>query len=164
VSLSSRYNHLKALIKRTVLFPPSTSSATSFSSRSSPWRLRPLLQLRPSTVLLSPTGGQASLGGSTPQPPSTGAATRTLPAAPTTPCPTSNADGGRCPHKGGCGNDGSTRGGPSGRGGGHVWPSFYNPWTRTIAMWSGQASSASRPSASTLLTVPPYGVPPLTPP
>jgi hypothetical protein len=50
--LSPRYGHLKALIKRTVLFPHSMPSGTSFSSRSSPWRMRPLLWLRRSTALL----------------------------------------------------------------------------------------------------------------
>jgi hypothetical protein len=46
---------------------------------------------------------------------------------------------------------------------GVAWPSLYNPWTGTIAMWPGQAPRASRPPAPALLTVPPYGVPP-TPP
>jgi hypothetical protein len=46
-----------------------------------------------------------------------------------------------------------------GLGGGQAWPSLYNPWTRTIAMWPGQAPRASRPPAPALLTVPPYGVP-----
>ena len=45
----------------------------------------------------------------------------------------------------------------------HAWPSFYNPWTGTIAMWPGQAPSASGPSALALLTAPHYGMPP-TPP
>jgi hypothetical protein len=40
--LSPRYGHLNALTKGSCPSPPSTPSATSFSSRSSPWRLRPL--------------------------------------------------------------------------------------------------------------------------
>jgi hypothetical protein len=52
---------------------------------------------------------------------------------------------------------------PPGRGGSQAWPSLYNPWTGTIAMWLGQAPCTSRPLAPALLIVPPYGVPP-TPP
>jgi hypothetical protein len=66
----------------------------------------------------------------------------------------STADGGRRSRKG-------ERGGPSGRGGGQAWLSFYNPWT--ISMWPGQAPSASCSPAPVLLTAPPYGVPPTTP-
>jgi hypothetical protein len=48
------------------------------------------------------------------------------------------------------------------------WPElaivFYNPWTGTISMWSGQTPDASRPPAPALLTTPPaYDVPPTTP-
>jgi hypothetical protein len=116
------------------------------------------------TLYNAPIDGQAPSGGPTPRPLSTGATTRTPPAAPAAPHPASNADKGRRPRKGNCGNAGSTRGGPSGRGGSQAWPSFYNPWIGTIVMCSGQAPSASRPPVSTLLIVPPYDVPPLTPP
>jgi hypothetical protein len=50
--------------------------------------------------------------------------------------------GGRRPHKGDRGGVGPTRGGSTGRGG-LVCPSFYNPWTGTIFMWPGSATSAS---------------------
>jgi hypothetical protein len=50
--LSPRYGQLKALIKRTVPFPPSMPCGMSFSSKSSPWRLMHPLRPRPSTALL----------------------------------------------------------------------------------------------------------------
>jgi hypothetical protein len=118
----------------------------------------------PASALYSaPTSGQPPSGGQATRPPSTGASTRPPPAVPMAPHSASTTDRGRRSRKGGHGGGGSCRGGPSGRGGGHPWPSFYNPWTETIAMWPGQAPSASRPSAPTLLTAPHYGMPP-TPP
>jgi hypothetical protein len=50
--LSPLYGHLKALIKRSVPSPPFTPCGTSFSSRSSPWRMRRPLLPRLSTALL----------------------------------------------------------------------------------------------------------------
>jgi hypothetical protein len=118
----------------------------------------------PASALYSaPTSGQPPSGGPATLPPSTGAPTRPPPAVPAATRPASSTDGGRRSRKGGRGGGGPSRGGPSGRGGDHVWPSFYNPWTGTIAMWPGQAPSASRPSAPALLTAPHYDMPP-TPP
>jgi hypothetical protein len=108
----------------------------------------------------APPGDQAPSGGQAPRPPSTGASTRPTPVVPAAPRQASIADGSRRSRKGGRGGGGSSRGGPPGRGGGQAWPSLYNPWTGTIAMWPGQAPRASRPPVPALLTVPPYGVPP----
>lgn len=114
------------------------------------------------TLYNAPIDGQAPSGGPTPRPLSTGATTRTPPAAPAAPHPASNADKGRRPRKGNCGNAGSTRGGPSGRGGSQAWPSFYNPWIGTISMWLGSTRGASSPCPPqlALLTTPSYEVPP----
>jgi hypothetical protein len=118
----------------------------------------------PAPALYStPPGSQASSGGQATRPPSTGTPTRPPPATPVAPRQASAADGGRRSRKGGRGGGGSSRGGPSGQGGGQAWPSFYNPWTGTIAMWPGQAPSASRSPTPAFLTTPPYGVP-ATPP
>jgi hypothetical protein len=154
--LSPRYGHLKALIKRTVPFP-------TFHAVRNELLLEELTMASeapaPAPALYStPPGSQAPSGGQATRPPSSG--TSTVPSAPRQP---STTDGGRRSRKGGRGGGGSSRGGPSGRGGGQAWPSFYNPWTGTIAMWSGQAPRASRPPAPALLTAPPYGAPP-TPP
>jgi hypothetical protein len=46
---------------------------------------------------------------------------------PAAPRRASTADRGRRPRKGDRGGGGSTRGGPSGLGGGQAWLSFYNP-------------------------------------
>jgi hypothetical protein len=109
----------------------------------------------PAPALYSATpDSQAPSGGQAPRPPWTG--------APVAPRPTSTADGGRRSRKGGRGGGNSTRDGSSGQGGCQAWLSFYNPWTRTISMWSDQALSASRPPSPALLTAPPYGVPPTT--
>ena len=45
---------------------------------------------------------------------------------------------------------GGPSGGRGGSSGGSQWPSFYNPWTGTIHMWSGPSAGASapRPTAS----------------
>jgi hypothetical protein len=118
----------------------------------------------PASALYSaPTSDQPPLGGQATRPPLIGAPTRPPPTVPPAPCPASTTDGGPRSHKGGRGGGDPSRGGPSGRGGGHAWPSFYNPWTGTIAMWPGQAPSASRPPAPALLTTPHYDMPP-TPP
>jgi hypothetical protein len=116
-----------------------------------------------STLYSAPTSGQPPSGGQATRPSSTGAPPRPPPTVPVAPRPTSTTNGGRRSRKGDHGGGGSSRGGPSGRGGGHAWPSFYNPWTGTIAMWPGQAPSASGPSALALLTAPHYDMPP-TPP
>jgi hypothetical protein len=147
--LSPRYGHLKALIKRSVPFP-------TFHAVRNELLLEELTMANeaptPALALYSaPTSGQPPSGGQATRPPSTGAPTRPLPVVSVAPRPTSTTDGGRRSRKGGRG------------GGGHAWPSFYNPWTGTIAMWSGQAPSASRPPALALLTAPHYGMPP-TPP
>jgi hypothetical protein len=159
--LSPRYGHLKALIKRSVPFP-------TFHAVRNELLLEELTMVNeaptPASALYSaPTSGQPPSGGPATRPPSTGAPTRPPPVVPAATRLTSTTDGGRRSHKGGCRGDGPSRGGPSGRGGGHAWLSFYNPWTRTIAMWPGHAPSASRPSAPALLTAPHYGMPP-TPP
>ncbi|XP_008656841.2 uncharacterized protein [Zea mays] len=159
--LSPRYSHLKALIKRTVPFP--TFHVV--------WNKLLLEELIMETeapapappLYSSPPGGQAPSREQAPRSLSIGAPTRPPPAVPAAPRSASTANGGRRSRKGGRGGGGSTRGGPFGQGGGQAWPSFYNPWTRTISMWSGQASSASYPPVLALLTAPPYGVPP-TPP
>jgi hypothetical protein len=165
-SLSSRYDHLKALIKRTVSFP-------TFHVVRNELLLELTMTLEapaPGPALYSaPPGGQAPSRGHGPHTSSIGPPARppaTTPAA---------------PRKGERGGGSSTRGGSTGRGGqgqGQGWPSVYNPWTATISMWPGQAPSASRPPAQApaLLTaptyrapspptfaMPPYGVPPTTP-
>jgi hypothetical protein len=135
-------------------------SGTSFSSRSSPWRLRPLLRLRRSTALLPVVRhlqGARSLAlrrpGPLPAPhlPSLRPLVRRPP-------PTAVV----VPARAAVGVVAPLVVAP-GRGGGQAWPSLYNPWIGTIAMWPGQAPRASRPLAPALLTMPPYGVPP-TPP
>jgi hypothetical protein len=141
--LSPRYGHLKALIKRTVPFP-------TFHDVKNELLLEELTMAYEATapaLYNAPPGGQAPSGGQDPRPPSTRAPTRPTPAVPAVPRQASAADGSRRSRK-------SDRGG-----GGQAWPSLYNPWTGTIAMWPGQAPRASRPPAPTLLTVPPYGVP-----
>jgi hypothetical protein len=161
--LSPRYGRLKALIKRIVPFPAFYDVRNELLleeltlETEAPAPAPPLYSAR--------RGGQAPSGGGgqVPRPPSTGATTCTPPAAPATPRPASNTDGGRHSRKGSNGNGGSTQDGPSGRGGGQAWPSFYKLWTGTIALWSGQAPSASCPPTPALLTAPPHGVPPTTP-
>jgi hypothetical protein len=149
--LSPRYGHLKALNKRTVPFPTFhvvrnellLEELTMASEAAAP---------APAPALYSaPPGGQAPSGGQAPRPPSTGAPTRPTPVVPVAPRQASAADEGRRSRKGGCGGGSSSRG----RGGGQAWPSLYNPWTGTIAMWPGQATRASCPPASALLTTPP---------
>jgi hypothetical protein len=159
--LSPCYGHMKALIKRSVPFP-------TFHAVQNELLLEELTMANeaptPALALYSaPTSGQPPSGGQDTRPPSTGAPTRPPPAVPAAPRSASMTDGGRRSRKGSHGGGGPSRGGPSGRGGGHAWPSFYNPWTGTIAMWPGQAPSASRPPAPALLNAPHYGMPP-TPP
>jgi hypothetical protein len=159
--LSPLYGHLKALIKRSVPFP-------TFHVVRNELLLEELTMANEaptpaSTLYSSPTSGQPPLGGQDNRPPSTGAPTHPPPVVPAAPRPASTIDGGRRSRKGDRGGGGPSRGGPSGRGGGHACPSFYNPRTGTIAMWPGQAPSASRPPALALLTAPHYGMP-ATPP
>jgi hypothetical protein len=109
----------------------------------------------PAPVLYSTTPGtQASRGGGGQalRSPSTGTPARSPTAAPMAPRQHSTTYGARRPRKGGRGDDDSSRGGSTGRGGGQSWPSFYNPWTGTISMWPGPAPSASRPPAPALLS------------
>jgi hypothetical protein len=155
--LSPRYDHLKALIKRSVPFP-------TFHDVRNELLLEELTMANE-----APTPASAPYSAPTSCQPPSGARPpvlrrpRLLPAVPAAPHPASTTDGGRRSRKGGRGGGGPSRGGPSSRGGGHAWPSFYNPWTGTIAMWPSQAPSASHPPASALLTAPHYGMPP-TPP
>jgi hypothetical protein len=116
--LSPRYGHLKALIKRTVPLP-------AFYVVRNELLLEKLTMETEApapapTLYSAPTDGQTPSGDPAPRPPSTGAATRTPPDAPVAPRPASNAGRGRRPRKGDCGKVDSTRGGPSGRGGGHA--------------------------------------------
>jgi hypothetical protein len=151
--LSPRYGHLKALIKRTVPFPTFHAvrnellleELTMASEATAPTLLPVVRHLQ----------GARPLALRRPGPP-----TRPTTAVPAAPRQASATDGSRRSRKGGRGGGGSSRGGPPGRGGGQAWPSLYNPWTGTIAMWPGQAPRASRPPAPALLTVPPYDVPP----
>jgi hypothetical protein len=159
--LGPRYGHLKALIKRSVPFP-------TFHAVRNELLLEELTMVNeaptPASALYSaPTSGQPPSGGQATRPPSTGAPTHPPPTVPVAPRPASTTDGGRRSHKGGRGGGCPSRGGPSGRGGGHAWLSFYNPWTGTIAMWPSQAPSASRPPAPALLSAPHYGMPPMPP-
>jgi hypothetical protein len=136
-------------------------SGTSFSSRSSPWHMRPLLWLRRSTALLPvirhlPGDRPLALRRPGPLPAPHLSSLRPLvrrPSVTAVVVPARVAVGVAAP----------LVVVPPGRGGGQAWSSLYNPWTGTIAMWPGQAPRASRPPVPTLLTVPPYGVPP-TPP
>jgi hypothetical protein len=159
--LSLRYGHLKALIKRSVPFP-------TFHVVWNELLLEDLTMANeaptPASALYSAlTSGQPPSGGQATHPPSTRAPTRPPPAVPAAPRPASTTDRGHRSRKGGRGGGSPSRGSPSGRGGGQVWPSFYNPWTGTIAIWLGQAPSASCPPAPALLTSPHYGMPPMPP-
>jgi hypothetical protein len=123
--LSPRYGHLKALIKRSVPFP-------TFHAVQNKLLLEKLTMANeaptPASALYSaPTSSQPPSGGQATRPSSTGAPPRRLPAVPAAPRPTSMTDGGRRSRKGGCGGGGSSHGGPTSQGGGHAWPSFYNP-------------------------------------
>jgi hypothetical protein len=171
--LIPRYGQLKALIKRIVPFP-------TFYVVQNELLLEELTMTieapAPAPTLYSEsTGAQASSGGQAPRTSSTGAPARPPVAAPR---PASTANGGCCPRKGKRRGGSSTRGGSTDRGGGQGWSSFYNPWTRTISMWSGKApqrltssgASASSPycapygaPSSPSYGMPPYGVPPTTP-
>jgi hypothetical protein len=135
--LSPRYGHLKALIKRTMPF------RTFHVVRNEP--LLEALTIDTETTSPAPALYNASLGGEVP---SRGQAPRpSLIGAPTcpnstvsmTPHPAHTADGGCHPRNDDRVSGGSTWGGPSGRGGDLALPSFYNPWTGNISMWSGQA-------------------------
>jgi hypothetical protein len=159
--LSPCYGHLKALIKRTVPFP-------TFHAVRNKLLLEELTMASEASASAlafysAPPSGQAPSGGQAPRSLSIGAPTRPPPAVPAAPRQASAADGGRRCCKGSRGGGCSSRGGPSGRGGGQAWPSFYNPRTGTIAMWSSQAPSASCPPAPALLTAPPYSVSPTSP-
>jgi hypothetical protein len=108
--LSSRYGHLKALIKRIVPF-------STFHVVRNELLLKELTMVTeapaPAPALYSaPPGTQAPSGGQAPRPPST--------TAPATPRPASTADKGRRPCKGGRGGGGSTRGGSTVQGGGQA--------------------------------------------
>jgi hypothetical protein len=159
--LSPRYGHLKALIKRSVPFP-------TFHAVRNELLLKELTMANeaptPASALYNaPTSAQPPSGGQATHPPSTGAPTLPPPTVLVDPCSASTTDGGRLSNKGGHGGGVPSRGGPFGQGCGHACPSFYNPWTGTIAMWPCQAPSASRPPAPALLTAPHYGMP-STPP
>jgi hypothetical protein len=147
--LSLRYGHLKALIKRTVPFP-------TFDVVRNELLLEELTMVTKApapapTLYSAPPGGQAPSVGQAPRPASTEPPACRPPVVSAAPRAASTADRGRRPRKG------------DREGDGHAWSSFYNPWTGTISMWSGQVPSVSHPPASALLTAPPNGVPPMPP-
>ena len=116
--LRSRYGHLKALIKRIVPF-------STFHVVRNELLLKELTMVTeapaPAPALYSaPPGTQAPSGGQAPRPPSTTAPVTPPTAAPATPRPTSTADKGRRPCKGGRGGGSSTRGGSTVQGGGQA--------------------------------------------
>jgi hypothetical protein len=150
--LSPRYDHLKALIKRTMPFP-------TFSAVHNELLLEELTM----TIEASTPARHSTAPPLVPRRlPEDRPPARPPTAAPLAPRQHSTTDGDRRPRKGGRGGGGSSRGSSTGRGGGQGWPSFYNPWTDIISMWPSQAPSASCPPAPTpaLLTTPPYGTPP----
>jgi hypothetical protein len=152
--LSPRYGRLKALIKRIVPFPAFYDVRNELLLEELTLETEAPAPALP--LYSAPRGGQA------PSPSVNWGHYLHSTRRPCGPRPASNADGGRHSRKGSSGSGGSTQDGPSGWGGGQVWPSFYKLWTGTIALWPGQAPSASCPPTLALLTAPPHGVPPTT--
>jgi hypothetical protein len=149
------YDHLKALIKRTVPFP-------TFHVVRNELLLEELTITieapTPVPTLYSVTpGAQASSGGQAPP------ALRQPPPPPRLapchgPCGPSSGFHRRqrsSPPQGRAWGGSSTRGGSTSRGGGQGWTSFHNPWIGTISMWPNQAPSASHHPAPALLTASP---------
>jgi hypothetical protein len=107
--LNPRYDHLKALIKRTVPFP------TFHVVRNELLLVELTMAIEapaPAPTLHSaPPSGQASSRGQAPRTLSIRAPTRPPIVAPAAPRPIATANEGRSPRKGGCGGGSSTRGG-----------------------------------------------------
>jgi hypothetical protein len=129
--LSPCYDHLKALIKRTVPFPTFhvVRNALLLEELTLTHDAPTLAVVLYSTI----PSAQVSPRGQPPPPPA-----RALrrpgptlapppPTSPPDPYQHSTTDGSRRPHKGGRGGDGPSHGGPTGHEGGQSWSSFYNP-------------------------------------
>ena len=141
--LNAKYDHIKALLKRTRPFP--TFNEVRNDLQLEELTLDPPVSQPPTALLASqpkssatntsqvPQPGDPSLHGASNRAPGTGPSHHGVGAG-------SGSNGGKRHHR--RGNNGK---GGNGSQGGSPWPSFYNPWTGSFTVWPTRGQQQQQP-------------------